>query len=60
MQRAVGKAGDCNESVRELPIALLVPQALLVVGILVLSLYPKLLMDPVSAAIDPPVEWPAM
>ncbi|WEK50157.1 MAG: proton-conducting transporter membrane subunit [Candidatus Kaistia colombiensis] len=39
--------------VRELPVALLVPQALLVVGILVLSLYPKLLMDPVSAAIDP-------
>ncbi|MDF2810171.1 MAG: dehydrogenase [Microvirga sp.] len=44
-------AGQAN--VRELPLALVVPQALLVVGILVLSLYPKLLMGPVSAAIDP-------
>jgi formate hydrogenlyase subunit 3/multisubunit Na+/H+ antiporter MnhD subunit len=42
-----------QKNVRELPIALLAPQALLVAGILVLSLYPKLLMDPVSAAIDP-------
>ena len=32
---------------------LLVPQYLLVVGILVLSFFPKLLMEPVSAAIDP-------
>ncbi len=39
--------------IREVPLALIVPQALLVIGILVLSLYPKLLMDPVSAAIDP-------
>lgn len=42
-----------QEDVREVPLALIVPQVLLVAGILVLSLYPKLLMDPVSAAIDP-------
>ncbi|CAM5304946.1 NAD(P)H-quinone oxidoreductase subunit 2, chloroplastic [Afipia felis] len=42
-----------QEEVGESPIALLVPQALLAGGILVLSLSPKLLMDPVSAAIDP-------
>jgi NADH:ubiquinone oxidoreductase subunit 5 (subunit L)/multisubunit Na+/H+ antiporter MnhA subunit len=48
-----GRRQRGQENVRELPIALLVPQALLVIGILVLSLYPKLLMDPVSAAIDP-------
>lgn len=39
--------------VREAPIALLVPQFLLVCAILVLSFFPKLFMDPVSAAIDP-------
>jgi NADH:ubiquinone oxidoreductase subunit 5 (subunit L)/multisubunit Na+/H+ antiporter MnhA subunit len=39
--------------VREAPTALLLPQLVLIAGILVLSLYPKLLMDPVSAAIDP-------
>jgi formate hydrogenlyase subunit 3/multisubunit Na+/H+ antiporter MnhD subunit len=38
---------------REVPLTLIVPQLLLVAGILVLSLFPKLLMDPVSAAIDP-------
>ncbi|ANY77407.1 NADH dehydrogenase [Microvirga ossetica] len=39
--------------VSEAPMTLLVPQLVLIAGILVLSLYPKLLMDPVSAAIDP-------
>ena len=39
--------------VREAPIALLVPQALLAAAILVLSFFPKLAMGPVSAAIDP-------
>ena len=33
--------------------ALLIPQFVLIAGILVLSLFPKLLMEPVSAAIDP-------
>ncbi|WP_233837633.1 proton-conducting transporter transmembrane domain-containing protein [Paraburkholderia sp. ZP32-5] len=39
--------------VREAPIALLVPQFLLVIGIVILSFFPKLLIEPVSAAIDP-------
>jgi formate hydrogenlyase subunit 3/multisubunit Na+/H+ antiporter MnhD subunit len=47
----VRPAGQAD--VREVPLALIVPQVLLIVGILVLSFYPKLLMDPVSAAIDP-------
>jgi formate hydrogenlyase subunit 3/multisubunit Na+/H+ antiporter MnhD subunit len=38
---------------REAPLALLIPQAVLVGGIILLSLYPKLLMGPVSAAINP-------
>jgi hypothetical protein len=33
--------------------ALLFPQAVLITGIVILSLFPKLLMEPVSAAIDP-------
>ncbi|WP_201837424.1 proton-conducting transporter membrane subunit [Microvirga zambiensis] len=37
----------------EAPASLLAPQIVLIVGIVILSLYPKLLMDPVSAAIDP-------
>jgi len=39
--------------VREAPLALLVPQFLLVIGIVILSFFPKLLIEPVSAAIDP-------
>lgn len=42
-----------HAAVREAPAALLIPQFALVAGILVLSYFPKLLMDPVSAAIDP-------
>jgi hypothetical protein len=40
-------------------LALLVPQFVLILAILVLSFFPKLLMDPVSAAIDPisPRRW---
>ncbi len=37
----------------EAPIAILIPQYLLVAGILVMSFFPKLLIDPVSQAIDP-------
>jgi formate hydrogenlyase subunit 3/multisubunit Na+/H+ antiporter MnhD subunit len=37
----------------EAPVLLLVPQLVLAAGILLLSFYPKLLMDPVAAAIDP-------
>ena len=45
------KAG--HEAVREAPAQLLLPQFVLVAAILVLSFFPKLVMDPVSAAIDP-------
>jgi len=38
---------------REAPVMLLLPQVLLVGGIAVLSFFPKLLMGPVSDAIDP-------
>jgi formate hydrogenlyase subunit 3/multisubunit Na+/H+ antiporter MnhD subunit len=38
---------------REAPLALLIPQYLLVAGILVMSFFPKLLIEPVSQAIDP-------
>ncbi|MGH6761994.1 MAG: complex I subunit 5 family protein [Phyllobacterium sp.] len=37
----------------EAPVLLLVPQFVLIVGIIILSFYPKLLMDPVSQVIDP-------
>ncbi|MFC0217441.1 proton-conducting transporter membrane subunit [Pseudochelatococcus lubricantis] len=45
--------GAAYAQVAEAPAALVVPQALLVAGILVLSFYPKLLMEPLSLAIDP-------
>lgn len=48
--------GPCRpelEKIDEAPLSLLVPQYLLITAILVLSFFPKLLMDPVSAAIDP-------
>lgn len=48
-----GQRQPGQEAVREVPLALIVPQILLGAGIIVLSLYPKLLIDPVSAAIDP-------
>lgn len=40
-------------SVQEAPAALLLPQFILIAGILLLSFFPKLIMDPISAAIDP-------
>jgi formate hydrogenlyase subunit 3/multisubunit Na+/H+ antiporter MnhD subunit len=42
-----------HRAVREAPLALLAPQFILVAGILILSFYPKLLIEPLSAAIDP-------
>jgi len=42
-----------RRAVREAPLALLTPQALLALAILALSFFPKLAMAPVSAAIDP-------
>ena len=49
----LGPMKPAPASVREAPLALLVPQALLAVAIFLLSFFPKLVMDPVSAAIDP-------
>jgi NADH:ubiquinone oxidoreductase subunit 5 (subunit L)/multisubunit Na+/H+ antiporter MnhA subunit len=42
-----------HRDLREAPAILLAPQVILLVGIMVLSAYPKLLLDPVSAAIAP-------
>lgn len=42
-----------HAGVTEAPLALLIPQYVLVAGILVMSFFPKLLIEPVSAAIDP-------
>jgi formate hydrogenlyase subunit 3/multisubunit Na+/H+ antiporter MnhD subunit len=42
-----------HAKLREAPVILLLPQGLLVAGIMVISAYPKLLLDPLSAAIDP-------
>ena len=41
------------EAIAEAPLALLVPQYVLIIAILALSFFPKLFMEPVSAAIDP-------
>ncbi len=55
--RAFFKGGNTSQAAHtataEAPVALLLPQYLLIAGILVLSFFPKLVMDPVSAAIDP-------
>lgn len=42
-----------HKDLREAPAILLAPQVILLVGIMVLSAYPKLLLDPLSAAIAP-------
>jgi formate hydrogenlyase subunit 3/multisubunit Na+/H+ antiporter MnhD subunit len=41
------------DHIAEAPMALLVPQYLLVASILVMSFFPKLLIEPISRAIDP-------
>jgi hypothetical protein len=48
-----GRRKPKHRDLKEAPIALLVPQYLLVAGILVMSFFPKLLIEPVSQAIDP-------
>ena len=40
-------------AINEAPIALLLPQYALIIAILALSFFPKLFMEPISAAIDP-------
>ncbi|MGV6872724.1 complex I subunit 5 family protein [Pseudochelatococcus sp. B33] len=49
----LGPRRDELAHVQEAPLTFLVPQFLLIAGILVLSFYPKLLMEPLSRAIDP-------
>ena len=46
-----GKAA--RDKIAEAPAALLVPQYLLILGILVMSFFPKLLIVPISEAMDP-------
>jgi formate hydrogenlyase subunit 3/multisubunit Na+/H+ antiporter MnhD subunit len=42
-----------HRELREAPAILLVPQFIMVAAIMVISAYPKLLLDPLSAAVDP-------
>jgi len=49
----LGPRKAAYERLTEAPLTLLVPQYLLVAGILLMSFFPKLLIDPVSKAIDP-------
>ncbi|MGE3870874.1 MAG: complex I subunit 5 family protein, partial [Pseudorhodoplanes sp.] len=49
----LGERRHAAPAVTEAPLALLLAQYLLVAGILVMSFFPKLLIDPISAAIDP-------
>ena len=42
-----------HHDLREAPVILLIPQAVMIISIMVISFYPKLLLDPLSAAIDP-------
>lgn len=48
----LGRRKAAHKDFTEAPIALLVPQYLLVAGILLMSFFPKLLIEPVSKAID--------
>jgi NADH:ubiquinone oxidoreductase subunit 5 (subunit L)/multisubunit Na+/H+ antiporter MnhA subunit len=49
----LGTRNAAPATVAEAPLALLVPQYLMVVAILVISFFPKLLIEPISQAIDP-------
>jgi len=42
-----------HRTLREAPAILLIPQGVMIACIMVISAYPKLLLDPLSAAIDP-------
>ena len=48
-----GRCKAKHRNLTEAPLALLIPQYLLVAGILVMSFFPKLFIEPVSQAIDP-------
>ena len=49
----LGPRKAAHDALTEVPIALLIPQILLIAGIFVMSFFPKLLITPVSNAIDP-------
>ena len=42
-----------HAEIREAPLVLLIPQVVMIIGIMIISAYPKLLIDPLSIAIDP-------
>jgi formate hydrogenlyase subunit 3/multisubunit Na+/H+ antiporter MnhD subunit len=48
-----GSSKARHHGVTEAPLLLLIPQYLLVAGILMMSFFPKLLIEPISKAIDP-------
>jgi formate hydrogenlyase subunit 3/multisubunit Na+/H+ antiporter MnhD subunit len=49
----LGPRKATHDAVVEAPLALLIPQYFLIAGILVMSFFPKLLIGPISEAIDP-------
>jgi NADH:ubiquinone oxidoreductase subunit 5 (subunit L)/multisubunit Na+/H+ antiporter MnhA subunit len=49
----LGPRQAAHDRVAEAPLALIVPQLLLCAGILVMSFFPKFLIEPLSKAIDP-------
>ena len=49
----LGPRKEAHDTVAEAPLALLVPQYFLILGILLMSFFPKLLIGPISEAIDP-------
>lgn len=49
----LGQMKDHHRSVREAPAWLLIPQLVLVSGIMVMSMYPTLILEPLSAAVEP-------
>ncbi|WP_027577952.1 proton-conducting transporter membrane subunit [Bradyrhizobium sp. Ai1a-2] len=49
----LGPRKAAHDDLREAPITLLIPQILLIAGIFLMSFFPKLLIAPISEAIDP-------
>jgi formate hydrogenlyase subunit 3/multisubunit Na+/H+ antiporter MnhD subunit len=49
----LGAGASAHHERQEAPLPLLISQYLLVLGILIMSFFPKLLIDPISKAIDP-------
>ncbi len=49
----LGQAKDELADVREAPVWLLIPQLVLVAGIMVISMYPTVILEPIAAAVSP-------